>query len=71
MYTDIKPGQRPAPLGTKKCTTCQRLGDCGGTIDKCANCWEVERRLKRYLQSAVGLAFVLNTLSEVLEMEKK
>jgi hypothetical protein len=43
----------------KRCTTCGERGDCGGTIAKCATCWEVERRLDEYLRSEAGLEFVL------------
>lgn len=41
-----------------KCSTCGSESDCSGTIDKCANCWEVERRLSDYLKSEKGRAFV-------------
>jgi hypothetical protein len=45
-------------MGDKRCETCGETGDCGGTIPKCANCWEVERRLASYLRSERGLMFV-------------
>jgi hypothetical protein len=49
-------------MGDKRCTTCDDLGDCGGTIPKCANCWEVEKRLDEYLRSEKGLLFVETAL---------
>ncbi len=42
------------------CTTCGDKGDCNGTIPKCANCWEVEKRLAYYLKSEAGKTFVNN-----------
>jgi hypothetical protein len=47
----------------KVCTTCGTTGDCGGTIAKCANCWEVEGRLDRYLCSEKGREFVASALA--------
>lgn len=47
-----------------KCYVCEDEGDCGGTIPKCANCWEVERRLDMYLRSEKGQKFVVAALEK-------
>lgn len=44
---------------SKPCATCK--GKTQMTTE-CTNCWEVERRLRTYLQSANGLAFVIEEL---------
>lgn len=53
-----------APRADLRCKTCGGPGDGGGTMRECANCWEVEGRLDRYLQSSKGLLFVLRRLLE-------
>lgn len=45
-----------------RCSTCGRRGECGDS--KCANCWEVERRLAEYAATPAGLAFVERVLDE-------
>lgn len=47
-------GQQPA------CDTCGQPGECGD--NKCANCWEVERRLGWYLDTPKGREFVAQAL---------
>jgi len=49
-----------------KCEVCGDDGDCRGTIPKCTGCWEVERRLGRYLRTEKGLAFVKHALNKRL-----
>lgn len=39
----------------KTCSTCGKKGDCDGTIAKCVNCWEVEKRVVGYAKSVNGL----------------
>lgn len=48
----------------KLCTTCGKIGDCGGTIAKCAGCWEVEHRLPDYVhhKSGNGYRFAIATI---------
>ncbi len=53
------------------CEVCGGKGDCNGTIPKCANCWEVEKRLADYLKSPKGLAFVLASLDLKLEQVRR
>lgn len=48
----------------KACSTCGASADCGGTTEKCANCWEVERRLGDYLKSDKGRRFVLDAVAK-------
>lgn len=48
-----------------KCKTCGAEGDCDGTINECVNCWEVERRLEKYLESRKGKKFVINLLKNM------
>lgn len=49
----------------KYCKTCGELGDCDGYCDECANCWEVEKRLRSYLKSRKGIEFVLKMLENM------
>ncbi len=56
-------GMGPA---TQYCKTCGGLGDGGGTMPECANCWEVEGRIDRYLRSERGAAFVAQALAKYL-----
>jgi hypothetical protein len=37
----------------------------GATL--CENCWEIETRLKRYMQTSKGLNYVHRMLAEVIE----
>lgn len=53
------------------CETCGKLGDCNGTIDKCANCWEVEKRLTDYLKSEFGREFVGLALMDAMPEEQQ
>ncbi len=34
----------------KKCQYCGGEGDCNGTIDLCANCWEVRKRFEEFIK---------------------
>jgi hypothetical protein len=49
--------------GKMECKTCGAPGDCDGTCDRCANCWEVEKRLADYIKSDNGKRFVALTLN--------
>lgn len=51
----------------KNCSTCGAAGDCGGTIAKCVNCSEVEKRLGAYLKHYRGMTFV----ALLLDREKR
>lgn len=44
------------------CRVCGRRGESGDS--KCANCWEVERRLDEYVSTSNGLAFAESVLDE-------
>lgn len=55
----------------KVCKTCGELGDCNGTCDLCANCYEVERGLFYYLRSPKGREFVLKSLETVSVPESR
>ncbi len=35
----------------KTCKYCGELGDCNGTIDECANCWEVRKRFEQFIKA--------------------
>lgn len=48
-----------------RCSTCGAPGDCGGTIAKCVNCWEVEKRLQEYLGSEGGRRFARALMKEM------
>lgn len=52
-------------MSSLNCEVCGQLGDCSGTIPKCANCWEVERRLDEYMKSEAGRKFVLQRAAYV------
>ena len=45
------------------CGTCGK--EAPGT-KRCANCWEVERRLRDYLRSRAGQRFVADALREAV-----
>ncbi len=47
-----------------KCRYCGQEGDCGGTIDECANCWEVRKRARDFLQVPVNVQFIRDLLKD-------
>lgn len=49
----------------KHCEICNEIGDCGGTCNLCANCWEIKRRLEVFIRNPKGLRFVYDMLDRL------